>query len=112
MARPAAGAVREGARADREIRLDIQLAQQELDEKKAHLIPVERVVLEGQTYTKGWTTELLTLPRVAVQSGAIAPDQEAGVATLCRDLAERIAGWKSVPDVDHRLAQLAADPAA
>lgn len=88
------------------MRLDIQLTQMKLDEQHGRLVSVDEVIRDGQTVAKGWMTELLALPRVAIQHGVLAPDQEPALAALCRDIAERIATWRSIPAVQRRIEEL------
>jgi phage terminase Nu1 subunit (DNA packaging protein) len=82
-------------------RTQAMIAMQMYQRRLGKLVDREDVELAGQAYTKAWRAQILAWPKRAVLSGAIRPEQEAGVAALCRELLSEIGAW-------HVLSQLEA----
>lgn len=94
------------------LELDRQRKQLELDKQRGLTVPIDQVVREGQAYTKGVTTELLALPRILIQHGIVPPEQEPQATEVCRDMATRFSTWKSLEDIERRVAELTSEDAA
>lgn len=75
-----------------------QRAETELQRMRGALSSREDVVHAGQAFVKGWTAKILSAPTRMRQIGVITREQEAGVASFCRDILLEISSWKTVAD--------------
>lgn len=76
-----------------------KLNEQRLAVAAGALLPREQVVLEGQQYTKAWSSSVRSLPRRARQSGIVhTAEDEAALADLCRQVLADISSWKTPAD--------------
>lgn len=73
-------------------------AEADLERKRGDLVPRDEVILAGQSFVKGWTAKIRTMPPRLRHSGIINRDQEGGVAAFCREILSDISSWKSVAD--------------
>jgi phage terminase Nu1 subunit (DNA packaging protein) len=80
---------------------DAQREKVELDnaERQLQLLPRDQIVREVAALMKGLTAQLRSLPRRAVQTGAINGDQVVGLEELVREILIEISLWKTVADL-------------
>jgi hypothetical protein len=83
----------------RALEASAQLNELKLATQQGELVSRQQIIVEGQAYTKAWSTKVRALPRRMTQAGLIGREQEAGVAGLCSELLVDIANWKTLADL-------------
>lgn len=76
-----------------------KLNELKLQRERGELYSRDELILDGQAYTKGWTSKVRALPRQLRQAGVLTTaEQEAHAAAICRQILADIAGWKTRAD--------------
>jgi len=75
-----------------------KLNELKLQRERGEVVSRAVVVREGQAYIKGWVTQVMALPRRAVQAGIVSREFEPPMTALCRDICDEINRWKAVKD--------------
>lgn len=75
-----------------------KLNELKLERERGEVWPREQIIREGQAYAKGWSAQVRSLPRRAVQLGIVNPENEPGLTSLCRDVLTEISQWKTSAD--------------
>ena len=77
-----------------------QLAEIKIAREEGSMLSRDEVIQDGQAFVKGLTAQVRALPRQARHAGIITtPEQEAGLAALCRNTLSEISAWKAVADI-------------
>lgn len=67
--------------------------------ERAELVPRDAVILQGQSYTKAWTSKVRGLPRRLTNAGVIERSAEPAARELIRDVLTEISTWRVLDDL-------------
>lgn len=75
-----------------------KLNELKLQRERGEVVPRAAVARAGLAYSKGLSTQVMALPRRAVQTGIVAREFEGALTALCRDICSDISNWKTIRD--------------
>ena len=90
----------------RALEASAKLNELKYQRERGELVSIADVRRDAQTFVRGWVSELLAIPRRAVQTGVIPREQESPLMRLVRDLIAEVNTW--TPAAAKRAAKRAA----
>ena len=90
----------------RALEASAKLNEGKYQRERGELVSIADVRRDAQTFVRGWVSELLAIPRRAVQTGVIPREQEGPLMRLVRDLVAEVNTW--TPAAAKRAAKRAA----
>lgn len=84
----------------RALEASAKINEMKLKVARGELVSRRDVIRANQAIVKGWATQVMLIPRRAIQTGIVTREMEGPLTALCRDICTEIHRWKSVKDAE------------